>query len=319
VHEPLLAAGGPLLLAARGGTVTRHEGAALAVTAQVLAGAVRGLAASADGRWLLVALADPPSLALFDAGTLQAVREYPAADLRGRAASAVAAVVENTPRRSFVAAFAGLPELWEISRDPDAPPIFDGLVHDYRMGEAIARSGFLGVRRTPLEEAFQLLAPSVAGREVVGRGPGGTLDIVNLDVRRRIGRIAVDAPRLPEEVAAFEGKGRQMLALVDAGSVRMVDMAAGAPVGSVPLADARFVCAHANAPHLWVGVQPASGPGSVAVVEKAGFRIAAVLPARGRLAGRGVFLADGSRWVAALRDAEPAWMVHDTRTLARVM
>ncbi len=41
-------------------------------------------------------------------------------------------------RRSFVIVFEPLAELWELSTDPQAAPIFDGLVHDYHQGEAIA-------------------------------------------------------------------------------------------------------------------------------------------------------------------------------------
>ena len=36
-----------------------------------------------------------------------------------------------------------IPEIWEISYDPDAKPIFDGYVHDYKMGEGVALAGYL--------------------------------------------------------------------------------------------------------------------------------------------------------------------------------
>ena len=93
----------------------------------------------------------PRNAVLFDAD-LNLVRNYPATTLDGKQASRVSAVYDATPRRSFVVALKDVPELWEISYDPAAEPIHDGYVHDYRMGESIAKPGFQGVRRTPLEE-----------------------------------------------------------------------------------------------------------------------------------------------------------------------
>jgi hypothetical protein len=128
---------------------------------------------------------------LFDPA-LERARTWRATGLDGRIVSQVADVRDNPARRSFLVSFTTLPELWEISYDPQAEPIFDGLVHDYRMGEGIARSGFLGVRRTPLDAPFTVLSIAGGGRHVVGttRHPDGsvTRDVVHLDVRRRISR-----------------------------------------------------------------------------------------------------------------------------------
>lgn len=128
---------------------------------------------------------------LYDA-TLERARTWRAASLDGRTVSEVAGVRDNPARRSFLVSFTTLPELWEISYDLQAEPIFDGLVHDYRMGEGIARSGYLGVRRTPLEAPFTVQSITGEGKRVVGttRHPDGsvTRDTVHLDVRRRIAR-----------------------------------------------------------------------------------------------------------------------------------
>lgn len=162
-----------------------------------------GLALSDDGRWLLAGYARARELVLYDAA-LVVHRRYAAASLDGRRVSAVQGVFHAPGRRSFVVAFAELPELWEIRYDPSAEPIFDGLVHDYRMGEGLGRPGWLGVRRTPLDEPMQVLTLAPGDREVlmqpVADHPGGQgwpVDVVNLDVRRRIARVA-----LPERPAA---------------------------------------------------------------------------------------------------------------------
>lgn len=119
--------------------------------------------------------------------------------------------LQNLPeRRSFLLAPSDLPEWWEVSYDPKAEPIHDGLVHDYRMGEAIARPGFLGVRRIPLDEALRPVARDAQRHTVLGVPMHATpqtpvmAQVIQLDVRRRIGYqawptttpITVPAPRV---------------------------------------------------------------------------------------------------------------------------
>ncbi|MCK7496914.1 MAG: hypothetical protein MZW92_43005 [Comamonadaceae bacterium] len=55
--------------------------------------------------------------------------------------SRVSAVYDAAPRRSFVAALKDIPEIWEISYDPKAEPIYEGCVHDYKMGEGARQAG----------------------------------------------------------------------------------------------------------------------------------------------------------------------------------
>ena len=163
-------------------------------------------AVSADGQWIAQAEADPPALAILGADGRVAWR-HPAGSLDGRVTSPVAQVFDCGPRRSFVVSFEALPQLWEVSTDPAAQPIFDGLVHDYRMGEAIARSGFLGVRRTPLDAPFTIVAVDAAGRHVLGHargGPAQALEVIHLDVRRVIARRRESPQRF--ELSAADGK-----------------------------------------------------------------------------------------------------------------
>ncbi len=134
---------------------------------------------SADGQWLLQAHGH--SLHLSHASGTPA-RSWPVADRAGRPGQ-VLALADHAARRSFIVALQDLPEVWELSYDPQAEPVFDGLVHDYRMGEGLASPGFLGLRRS-------LLAAPVRGLVVDGRNPwvlvqqaSGTA-VLHLDVRR---------------------------------------------------------------------------------------------------------------------------------------
>jgi hypothetical protein len=138
------------------------------------------VATSTDGQWRLVA--DGNSLTVFD--TLgQAVRSH--------AAPAVSGVYVAAPRRSFVVVFEVLPELWEISYDPQAEPIYQGLVHDYRLREGIAEPGFLNARRTRLDAPLRDPGFDSSHAFVIARAPDqadgqAVLCLVQLDVRKTL-------------------------------------------------------------------------------------------------------------------------------------
>lgn len=152
---------------------------------------------STDGRWRVEG--QGLAVVVLDAG--QPVKTLPARALSGGAASTVSVVRYVAQRRSFVIAFDTLPELWELSVDPDAPPIHDGLVHDYRMGEAIAMPGFLGVRRTVLTAPVRTLAIDAGNNAYVLARSADAWWLVNLDIRRAITRFEIGAN------PALEGQG----------------------------------------------------------------------------------------------------------------
>jgi hypothetical protein len=139
---------------------------------------------STDGRWRVEGQGS--AVVVFDAG--QPAKTLPARALSGGNESTVSAVRWLPQRRSFVIAFDTLPELWELSVDPNAPPIHDGLVHDYRMGEAIDAPGFLGVRRTRLDAPVRSLDTDARGAAYVTAQTADARLVVNLDVRRVIER-----------------------------------------------------------------------------------------------------------------------------------
>jgi hypothetical protein len=172
---------------------------AAACSGGALGGALQ--AESDNARWRVTA--EGLSITVHEHGVR--VKSLAAASRDGRERSAITAIHYLPQRRSFVVAFETLPELWELSIDPAAAPIYDGLVHDYRMGEAIAEPGFLHPRRTRLETPLQELAVDDSGAYVLGRSVQARpqeviLYLVQLDVRRTIGRFAVGAD--PELAAA---------------------------------------------------------------------------------------------------------------------
>lgn len=159
---------------------------ALLCSGAALAAPVDG---SADGRWRVEGQGH--AVVVLDAG--QPVKTLPARSLAGGESSAISAVRYLPQRRSFVIAFETLPELWELSIDPQAPPVYDGLVHDFRMGEAVAAPGFLGVRRTPLAAAARSVAVDAGNNAHVLVLSARAWWLVNLDIRRAITRFEIGA------------------------------------------------------------------------------------------------------------------------------
>lgn len=160
-----------------------HRQRALPAAPSAWAPAPRG-----EGVVLAFDLAHGPELWLLDPLLAEAHR-WPLRDLAGRQAAIATHLVAHEARRSLLAAVPGLGEVWELSLDPEAPHVFDGLVHDHRMGEAIARPGHFGVRRVPLRERGEAVPSQLHGAPgrpwVYGPVPGGVA-VLNLDVRRRL-------------------------------------------------------------------------------------------------------------------------------------
>ncbi|MCP5270819.1 MAG: hypothetical protein H6932_06270 [Burkholderiaceae bacterium] len=126
------------------------------------------------------------------------LRDYPGRNLAGTRHGRASALLALPHRRSLLAAWPALHEWWEIPLDPEAPPIFDGYVHDHRMGEAIASPGYLGVRRIPFDAPAPTPAFAPPGRAWVAAVDGGDVLVVHLDVRRTVARLPASGARLAE-------------------------------------------------------------------------------------------------------------------------
>jgi hypothetical protein len=152
-------------------------------------------ALSSDTRWVALATKDPPTLWLLDAQH-HVLRRYLSQDSRAMRPSQISAIWTNTNRKSFLIEQASIAELWEVSYDPHAEPLYEGLVHDYRMQESIATPGFLGVRRIALDAPMRVLALSPNGKHAIltPQSTEAVVAVVHLDIRRPIARLQLRAP-----------------------------------------------------------------------------------------------------------------------------
>ena len=306
-----------LYLASREGWIERHDLCSEHDPVRARVGEQLGsLAMSADGHWLLAASDEPRCITLLNAD-LRLVRRHDVATLDGRHSSCVAAVRDAPARRSFLVAPRDIPELWEISYDPQAGAIYDGLVHDYRMGEAIARQGFLGVRRTPLKEPLARFCLVPAQRHVIAASParGGAL-VVNLDARVEIARLPMPGLPLPDDGALFERGDAWALACPNRAeaALELIDVKRWKTVGRIETARAgSLVRSHARAPHLWTD---AAAPGFLALVEKRTLQPAAELRIPPGTVSAITFTCDGRHALVAVRNGdESALVAYDARTL----
>jgi hypothetical protein len=144
------------------------------------------------------------ALSAHDPDTLAELQRY-----RLPAPFAVSAIRDTPARRRLAVAFADVDEAWEIAYDRNAPPVLQGLVHDYRSNEAVPLPGRLTPRRFELPNATRALLAGPAPYELARLDASGALGIVHLDVRRQIERPATKGPVLPGRIAAWRDGARR--------------------------------------------------------------------------------------------------------------
>jgi cytochrome c553/DNA-binding beta-propeller fold protein YncE len=312
----------------RDGWITKYDLWNLVTVAEVRAGLnMRNVAVSGDGRFLLAGNYLPHTLALFDAD-LNLVRSYDAANLAKSATSRVSAVYDAAPRKSFVIALKDLPELWEISYDPKAEPIHDGLVHDYKMGESIATPGYLGVRRTlldePLDDFFfdQSYAHALGATRPKADGTPSA-QVVNLDVRRRIASLPLPGmPHLGSGIT-FAWHDTTVLATpnLKQGVVSIIDMKTWQPVKQIATdGPGFFMRSHEATPYAWVdSMMSPTGKDTLLVIDKRSLEpVARLRPEPGKTLAHVEFTKDGRYALASLWEADGALIVFDAATLKEV-
>jgi len=209
-----------------------------AAGAQLLRLQLPGLATRADttlafGATSLVATDGPDAVVLAagsgetplsarDPQTLASLHEYRLDD--GQRAS-VSSLVDRPQRSRVVVGFADLDEIWEIDYSRDAPPVLRGLVHDYRMREAVELPGRFTPRAFEVPSATRALVAGSAPHEVLRIDATGALGVLNLNVRREIERPPVDAVPAPERIVAWQGERSRGWVLADeaATALRVLD------------------------------------------------------------------------------------------------
>ena len=298
--EPKFSANGRhVFFASRSGWITQLDLRNFTSTEVRAANEIGNIAASSDGKYLAVAASDPPALLILDAD-LRLQRTLPCP-------SGAPSAYDAGPRRSFVVSFEDVPELWEVSYDPAAAPIAQGLVHDFRLEEGSFVEGFLNPRRTKLELPLGGFFFAHGGSQAIGAERGSTLSrVVQLDVRRAIAQL----PGRLFAGAAWLRNGRRLIAARDArdGAVTIIDAEDWKIVKQIAGAGS-FVRSHAATPYLWAD---ANDGDTLQVVDKETLDVVASLtPEPGATLLHLEFDRDGRRAFASLRKTDGVLVVFD--------
>lgn len=172
---------------------------------------------SKNGVWTLSATGAPQVLMISRAGDSEPLRRYQVLDALGKKGR-VTCLVEAPSRQSFFAILGTSGEIWEMSYDRDAKPVFPGFVHNYREGqvEGIAAEPQPFARRRlhlPLDHNTLIFSPDHA--EVIGYDDKGRITVFNLDARRIAGRLSPGLAPLLADSHFLEHKGKPALAIRD--------------------------------------------------------------------------------------------------------
>ncbi|MEX8518271.1 MAG: cytochrome D1 domain-containing protein [Leptothrix sp. (in: b-proteobacteria)] len=307
----------------RDGWITKYDLWKLTVVAEVRAGLnMRNVAVSGDGKWVMAANYLPRTLALFDAD-LNLVKSYAADTLDSKTSSRVSAVYDAAPRHSFVVALKDIAELWEISYDPKAEPIFDGYVHDYKMGEAIAKPGYLGVRRTLLDEPLDDFFFDQSYRHALGASRPGAdgqahAQVVNLDVRRKIADLPIAGmPHLGSGIT-WRWQGRTVLASpnLQGGAIDVIDMTNWQRIKTIPTpGPGFFMRSHELSRYAWTdSMMSPSAKDTLTIIDKATLAPVASVREPGKTLAHIEFTKDGRYALASLWELDGALIVYDAAT-----
>jgi DNA-binding beta-propeller fold protein YncE/cytochrome c553 len=309
--------------ASRDGWISLYDIWNLTLVAEVRAGInTRNLAVSSDGRYVLVGNYLPHTLVMLDARDLTLLKVIPARDANGKT-SRISAVYDAAPRESFVVALKDIPEVWELPYGDKTGPVYEGLVHDYRMGEGIVSPKPFAIRRTVLDGILDDFFFDPSYDHLIGAARDGhTGQVVNLNVRRKIAD--VDLPGLPHlgSGITWEWNGRTVLATpnLKQAQVTIIDIKTWKTVAQIPTAGPGFFMrSHERTPYAWVDAFNSASKDVLQVIDKRSLAVVATLrPAPGRTAAHIEFTRDGRYALASIWENDGAIVVYEAATLREV-
>jgi cytochrome c553/WD40 repeat protein len=262
-----------VFFASRDGWVSKFDLWNLKIVTEIRAGInTRNVAVSGDGKYIAVANYLPHTLVLLDAD-LNVLKVHAVKDKNGAESSRVSAVYDATPRRSFVAALKDIPEVWEVSYNPQAEEIPIGMIHDFKYKEGAFLPGFLNPRRSILAEPLDDFFFTQNYSELMGASrEAGKGQVVNLDVRKKIADLAMPGmPHLGSGIT-FDWNGRRVMASpnLKEGMVSVIDMKNWQTIKTIStLGPGFFMRSHENTPYAWTdSMMSKTGKDTLQVIDK---------------------------------------------------
>ena len=314
-----------VFLMSRDGWVTKYDLWTLTKLVEVRAGInSRNIAISKDGKHLAVANYLPHTLVILSTDDLSVERIFEVKDRKGKS-SRVSAVYQARPRDSFIAALKDVPEIWEIATDPNAPPVYSGLVHSHEQGmvEALPSSqGLFALRRievpAPLDDFF--FDPPY--RNLIGSAREGKAIVVNLTVGRDIKELAL--PGLPHlgSGIAWTWNGRPVMATphLKEGKISVLDLEDWSVIKVIDMpGPGFFLRGHENSPYAWADGMLGRRKDTMAILDTRTLElVGAVTPSPGQTAAHVEFDRRGRYALVSIWEQDGALVVYDAATFAEV-
>lgn len=309
-------------LASRDGWVSKFDIWNLEYVAETRVGVnTRNIAVSSDGRYVMAANYLPHTVVVLDAETLSLVKTIPAQDETGHS-SRVSAVYDAAPRHSFIVALKDIPELWEVSYNENAPLIYPGLVHDYKMAESLAIPGMLNPRRTALDTALDDFFFDQSYAYLIGASREGKGQVINLDIRRKIADLPLPGmPHLGSGIT-WEWEGRPILATPNLkdGVITVIDMRNWQVIKQIQTpGPGFFMRSHENTGYAWTDVFNGKEKDTLQLIDKQKLSIAVtVTPSPGKTAAHVEFTRDGKFALVSIWETNGALVIYDAETLREI-
>ena len=310
----------------RDGWVSKFDIYNLKYVAEIRAGInMRNIAVSSDGRYVLAGNYLPHTLVMLDATDLTPLKVIPVQDDDGQS-SRVSAVYDAAPRQSFIVALKDIPEVWEIPYGADAEPVYPGLVHDYRLGEAIAAKGPFPIRRIRLDDYLDDFFFDQSYEHLIGAARNGKNgQVVNLIVGRKIAD--VDLPGLPHlgSGITWDWHGTPVLATpnLKQGMVTVIDMKHWKTIKHIKtLGPGFFLRSHEDTPYAWVDSSfspDINVRDKIQIIDKRTLEIVKTLtPSPGQTAAHVEFTRDGKYALVSIWEMDGAIVVYDANTFKEI-
>jgi len=309
----------------RDGWVSKYDLWTLTMLSEVRAGInSRNIAISRDGKHIAVANYLPRTLVMLSAEDLSVEKVFDVRDKKGNP-SRVSAVYQARPRDSFIAALKDVPEIWEIATDPNAPPVYAGLVHSHEKGmvEALPSSqGLFALRRIETPEPLDDFFFDPPYRNLIGSAREGRAVVVNLVVGRDIKRL--DMPGLPHLGSGiswnFDGRPVMATPLLKEGKVSVLDMQDWSLIKTIETpGPGFFMRSHENSPYAWTDSMMGGRKDTLSVIDKRTLEIVrSVTPEAGKTAAHVEFDKTGSHVLVSVWEDAGALVVYDAATFAEV-
>jgi DNA-binding beta-propeller fold protein YncE len=316
--------------ASRDGWITKYDIYNLKVVAEIRAGLnTRNAAVSGDGKWVMVANYLPHSLVLLDAQDLSLVKILPTLNAKGDKTSRVSAVYDAAPRQSFVAALKDVPEAWEISYDPNAEPVNEGLVHDFQYKEGDFKPGLFYPRRTLLKDFLDDFFFTQNYAFILGSSRSATKgQVIFLDGRKKVADL--DMPGMPHLGSGITwkwtdatGKERNVMASpnLNEGLISVIDLDTFENIKQIKTrGPGFFMRSHENSRYAFTdSMMSKEYKNYLQVIDKQTLEVVHEFKAEpGQTLAHVEFTRDGRYALASLWEMDGALVVIDTRTLKEV-